>query len=344
MHSQSATFLILSSERKFILKQLEKLSKIPAVSGYETMGKDQLFEIFEKFGLTPQSDAYGNVFAEKKSAFSPFHILIDAHIDEIGLVVSEVLPGGFVRFEMSGGIDKKNLLCQEVMILTETPIYGVIGAVPPHLAKKGEEQKEYLIDTGFADAAEKIPVGTPVKLKTKYQKLKNSQYSGGCLDDRAGLLAALMAAEKWNQDVSITVLGSVGEERGLQGIELFLRERTFDLAVILDVTHGYFEGLNPCRSYPVGEGFTICYGGILDNKLTAKIEQYLTKKDIPHHTELEPSHPGTNAYRAVLHRIPAVMLSIPLKYMHTTVETLSEKDVRSLANFLSGYDWEKALR
>ena len=326
------------------MKQLEKLSKIPAVSGYETMGKDQLFEIFEKFGLTPQTDAYGNVFAEKKSAFSPFHILIDAHIDEIGLVVSEVLPGGFVRFDTVGGIDQKNLLCQEVTILTETPIYGVIGAIPPHLAKKGEEQKEYLIDTGFADAAEKIPVGTPIKLKTTYQKLKNSQYSGGCLDDRAGLLAALMAAEKWKQDVSITVLGSVGEERGLQGIELFLRERTFDLAVILDVTHGYFEGLNPCRSYPVGEGFTICYGGILDNKLTAKIEQYLTKKDIPHHTELEPSHPGTNAYRAVLHRIPAVMLSIPLKYMHTTVETLSEKDVRSLANFLSGYDWEKALR
>ncbi len=326
------------------MKQLEKLSKIPAVSGYEKMGKDAFFEIFRQFGLTPETDAYGNIFAEKKSAFSPFHILIDAHIDEIGLVVSEVLPGGFVRFEASGGIDKKNLLCQEVTILTEEPIYGVIGAIPPHLAKKGEEQKELLIDTGLKNAAEKIPVGTPIKLKTKYQKLKNSQCSGGCLDDRAGLLAALMAAEKWKQDVSITVLGSIGEERGLQGIELFLRDRTFDLAVILDVTHGYFDGLNPCRSYPVGEGFTLCYGGILDNRLTAKMEQYLNKKDIPHHVELEPSHPGTNAYRAVLHRIPAVMLSIPLKYMHTTVETLSEKDVRSLAGFLSGYDWEKALR
>ena len=65
---------------------------------------------------------------------------------------------------------------------------------------------------------------------------------------------------------------------------------------------------------------------------------------MPYHTELEPSHPGTNAYRAVLHRIPAVMLSIPLKYMHTTVETLSEKDIRSLADFLSDYDWEKALQ
>ena len=328
------------------MKQLEKLSKIPAVSGFEKMGKEALFEIFEKFGLTAQTDAYGNVFAEKKSAFSPFHILIDAHIDEIGLIVSEVLPGGFLRFDTVGGIDRKNLLCQEVTILTEEPVYGVIGAIPPHLAKKGEEKKEQelLIDTGFKDAKEKIPVGTPIKLKAQYQKLKNSQCSGGCLDDRAGLLAALLASEKWGKDVSITVLGSIGEERGLQGIELFLRERTFDLAIILDVTHGYFDGLNPCRSYPVGEGFTLCYGGILDNKLTAKIEQYLTKKDIPYHTELEPSHPGTNAYRAVLHRIPAVMLSIPLKYMHTTVETLSEKDVRSLANFLSGYDWEKALR
>ncbi len=326
------------------MKQLEKLSQIPAVSGFETMGKEQLFEVFEKFGLTPETDAYGNIYAQKKSAFSPFHILIDAHIDEIGLIVSEVLSDGFLRFDTVGGIDKRNLLCQEVTILTDKPIYGVIGAIPPHLAKKGEEQKELLIDTGLKDAKDKIPVGTPIKLRTKYQKLKNSQYSGGCLDDRAGLLAALLAAEKWGKDVSVTVLGSIGEERGLQGIELFLRERTFDLAIILDVTHGYFEGLNPCRSYPVGEGFTLCYGGILDNRLTARIEQYLTKKDILYHTELEPSHPGTNAYRAVLHRIPAVMLSIPLKYMHTTVETLSEQDVRSLADFLAGYDWEKALR
>lgn len=306
------------------MKQLEKLSQIPAVSGFEKMGKESFFELFEKFGFAPQTDAYGNIFAEKKSAFSPFHILIDAHIDEIGLVVSEVLPGGFVRFETSGGIDRKNLLCQEVTILTENPIYGVIGAIPPHLAKKGEEQKELLIDTGLKDVAKKIPVGTPIKLKTKYMKLKNFQFSGGCLDDRAGLLAALMATEKWNQDVSVTVLGSIGEERGLQGIELFLKERTFDLAVILDVTHGYFEGLNPCRSYPVGEGFTLCYGGILDNRLTSKIEQYLCKKDIPYHTELEPSHPGTNAYRAVLHRIPAVMLSIPLKYtLYQTPQPIS---------------------
>lgn len=325
------------------MKQLETLSKIPAVSGYEKMGKDQFFEVFRQFGLTPQTDAYGNIFAEKKVENPSFHIFVDAHIDEIGLVVSEVLPGGFVRFELSGGIDKKNLLCQEVTILTEEPVYGVIGAIPPHLAKKGEEQKEYLIDTGLKDATKKISVGTPIKLKTKFQTLANGQCSGGCLDDRAGFLAALLAAEKWNQNVSVTVLGSIGEERGLQGIELFIRDRSFDLAIILDVTHGYFEGLNPCRSYPVGQGFSICYGGILDNRLTAQIEQYLTEHNIPYHTELEPSHPGTNAYRAVLHRIPAVMLSIPLKYMHTTVETLSEKDVRSLADFIAAYDWEAAL-
>ncbi len=328
------------------MKQLEKATQIPAVSGFETMGKDGFFKLFEKFGLTPEIDSHGNIFAEKKAPLSQFHILIDAHIDEIGLIVTEVLDGGFLRFDTVGGIDKTNLLCQEVTVLSEEPIYGVIGAVPPHLAKKGDEKKDevLLIDTGLKNAKDKIPVGTPVKLKSPFLKLKNDQLSAAVMDDRAGLVTGLMAAKKWKQNVSLTVVGSTREETGLQGLSLFLKDRTFDLAIILDVTHGYFEGLNPCRSYPVGEGFTLCYGGILDNRITRMMETALEKENIPHHTELEPSHPGTNAYGAVLRRVPAVMLSIPLKYMHTTRETLSEADMRSLADFLAGFDWEKALR
>lgn len=327
------------------MKQLEKLVSIPAVSGFEKMGKEGFFEVFEKFGLTPKTDEYGNIYAEKKSAFSQFHILIDAHIDEIGLIVTEVLENGFLRFDTVGGIDKTNLLCQEVTVLTPQPIYGVIGAIPPHLAGKEEKKEDtLLIDTGISNASKIIPVGTPVKLKSPFLKLKNNQLSAGVMDDRAGLLTALLAAKKWKQNVSLTVLGSTREETGLQGLSLFLQKRKFDLAIVLDVTHGYFAGLNPCRSYPVGEGFTLCYGGILENRLTRKMEQELIRQKIPHHVELEPSHPGTNAYQAVLHRIPAVMLSVPLKYMHTTRETLSEKDVRSLAGFLSEFDWEAALQ
>ena len=328
------------------MKQLEKAVQIPAVSGFESMGKEGFFKLFEKFGLTPQTDAYGNIFAEKKAPLSQFHILIDAHIDEIGLIVTEVLDGGFLRFDTVGGIDKTNLLCQEVTVLSDEPIYGVIGAIPPHLTRKGDEKKEdiLLIDTGLKNARELISVGTPVKLKTPFLKLRNNQLSSGVMDDRAGLVTALMAAKKWKQNVSLTVVGSTREETGLQGLSLFLKDRSFDLAIVLDVTHGYFEGLNPCRSYPVGEGFTICYGGILDNRITRLMETALDKENIPHHVELEPSHPGTNAYGAVLRRVPSVMLSVPLKYMHTTRETLSETDMRSLAEFLAGFDWEKALQ
>ena len=327
------------------MKQLEKLVNIPAVSGFEGQGKEGFFELFEKFGLTPKVDEYGNVYGEKKSAFSQYHILIDAHIDEIGLIVTEVLDGGFLRFETVGGIDRTNLLCQEVTVLCEEPLYGVIGAIPPHLAKKGEEKKqeELFIDTGLQNAKERILPGTPVKLNSSFLRLKNAQLSSGAMDDRGGLLTALMAVKKWKQEVSVTVLGSTREETGLQGLELFLKKRSFDLAIVLDVTHGYFKGLSSCRSYPVGEGFTLCYGGILDNSLTRRLEQELIRREIPYHTELEPSHPGTNAYCAVMHRIPAIMLSIPLKYMHTTVETLSEKDIKSLSAFLSGTDWDKML-
>lgn len=327
------------------MKHLEQITKIPAVSGYETMGEKAFFTLFEKIGLIPQTDAYGNIFAEKKSAFSQRHILIDSHIDEIGLVVTEVLENGFLSFETVGGVDKTNLLCQEVVVYGTSPIYGVIGAMPPHLTAKEQEKKEktLLIDTGLNNVEDMVSPGAPVKLKSHFLKLKNGQFSGGAMDDRAGLLVALTVAKKWRQNIDLTVLGSTREEMGLQGVDLFLQKHTFDLAIVLDVTHGYFDGLDPCRSYAVGGGLTLCYGGVLENRLTRTLERALQKEQIPYHTEFEPSHPGTNAYSAVMHQIPVVMMSIPLKYMHTTVETLSEKDVKNLIGFLTGFDWEQAL-
>ncbi len=322
------------------MKTLEELCKIPAISGFEKKGLEYFKEIFIKNGFTDvKADIYGNIFAEKKSkSKDAVNLLIDAHIDEIGLIVKEVKENGFILFDTVGGIDYDNLYCREVTIFGKKEIYGVIGAIPPHLKKDNEKEKLY-IDTGLKNAEAFINIGDCIKIKSDFLKLQNNHVSSGALDNRAGLLCAIMCAKKMREDVNVTVVGSVREESGLYGIDLFLKDKSFDCAIVLDVTHGYFEGLTKYNSYIPGDGFTICYGGILDNRITNEIEKYLIKNEIKYNIEFEPDHPGTNAFNIVTNNIPVIMLSLPTKYMHTTCETVNTKDIKSLIKFISTYNW-----
>jgi endoglucanase len=327
------------------MKLLEKLCKIPAISGFEYMAKTEFFKIFEEFGLTPKTDNYGNIYAEKLSPNAEFNILIDAHLDEIGLIVSEILENGFVSFETVGGVDKKNLLCQEVEILGKEKVYGVIGAVPPHLSMGDKPDEQPLaIDTGVSAIAEIVKVGDPVKLKSSFVNLKNAQISSSAIDDRAGILCGLLVAKEFHQNTNLTILASAREETGLQGAKLFLQDKKFDLAIVLDVTHGYFDGLSSYRAFPVSEGFTLCYGGILQNNLVEQMRIYLDENKYQYHLEVEPSNPGTNAFSIVNYGIPTIMLSFPLKYMHTTVETVSQVDIENLAKFICEFDWKEKIQ
>lgn len=323
------------------MNKLEQLCKLNAVSGFEYMSNSELFDIMKELGFVPQIDKYGNIYAQKFCENSDFSLLLDAHRDEIGLIVTEICENGFLKFSTVGGVDKDNLFASEVTVYGKEPVYGIIGAIPPHLNKKDEET--LFIDTGIADIGKIVTVGAPVKFKTDYVHLKNNRVASGALDDRAGLYCALMAASKI-ENADVTVLASVREETGTQGIEHFLSKFDFDLAINIDVTHGYFEGLPDYRAYPIGDGFTICYGGILDNRITKKIENYLIKNDIDFNVEFEPSNPGTNAFNTVTHNIPAIMLSIPLKYMHTTYEMINLKDMKSLIKFISKFNWENAVK
>ncbi len=327
------------------MRTLEKLVKIPSVSGFEENSVEFFKEIFIENGFSDvKNDIYGNIFATKKAKKdekNAVNILIDAHIDEIGLIVKEVKENGFLTFDNVGGIDFNNLYCREVTVFGKKEVYGVIGATPPHLKKDNEKETLY-IDTGLKNAKDFISTGDAVKINSDFLKLKNNHISSGALDNRAGLLCAIMSAKKMRDDVNVTVIGSVREETGLYGIELFLKDKKFDLAVVIDVTHGYYEGISEKAKYSAyvpGEGFTICYGGILDNKTNAEIEKHLIKNEIKYNTEFEPDHPGTNAFNIVTNGIPVIMLSVPLRYMHTTCETLNTKDIKSLIRFISTYDW-----
>jgi endoglucanase len=334
---------VKNAEKTAQCDKLQKLCSVAAVSGFEKRGTDDFIKIFKQFGIKkPKADAYGNVYAEKRAKKAKINILIDAHCDEIGLIVTEVLENGFLAFDTVGGVDKSNLLCSEVLVLGSETVYGVIGAIPPHLKdSRKKSPQDMLIDTGNAKIAGLVNVGDPVKIKPNFLPLLNGQYCATVSDNRAGLLAGLMIMEKFKGKANLTLSASVREETGLQGSKLFTMDKRFDLAVVIDVTHGYFDGLRDYRAFPVGGGFTLCYGGILQNKLVKKMIPFLKKKKYKFNVEVEPDNPGTNAYAFVNRGIPTVMLSIPQKYMHTAVETVSEYDIENLAGFVCKFPWDK---
>jgi len=321
------------------MKSLDRLCKISAVSGFETVAFDEFSEVFSDYGLKAKIDDYGNIYAEKKVENADFNLLIDVHSDEIGLIVTEILDNGFVKFDTVGGIDKKNLLCQEVTICGKEQIYGIIGAIPPHLKKENSEHP-MLIDTGFKNVQDFIKIGDPIKLKAEFLRLQNSQLASSAMDNRTGLLAALMIGKKFKQNVNLTIVAASKEETGLQGSRLFTQDKRFDLAIVIDVTHGYFDGLCDYRAFPVGGGFTLCYGGVLQNSMVKRMLPFLKKERYKYNVEVEPGNPGTNAFAYAGQGIPSVMLSIPLKYMHTTVETLSAKDLKNLVSFVCDFKWQ----
>lgn len=137
---------------------LRTLCALPAVSGFEMQAAKAVAELFRPYCDTVDADKNGNVIGSlscgKEGAKT---VLLDAHLDQIGFLVTEVRDGGFLRFAPVGGVDPRMLLGGEVTILADEPLYGVVSCMPPHLLKAGEQNKavpidQMAIDTGLLDA------------------------------------------------------------------------------------------------------------------------------------------------------------------------------------------------
>ena len=149
-------------------EMLIQLCSADGVTGFEGHAAEVAKKLLTPYCDLVEIDPCGNVLGWK-SCGKPHAktILLDAHLDQIGFMVTDVLYGGFLRFTQVGGIDPRMLLGAEVTILTEQPRYGVIACTPPHLLAAGEQDKavpmhEMLIDTGLLDARSVIPIGTPI--------------------------------------------------------------------------------------------------------------------------------------------------------------------------------------
>ena len=339
-----------------IEETLQTLCALPAVSGFETQAAQAAADLLRPLCDTVEADHNGNVLGYLPcGAENAKTVLLDAHLDQIGFVVTEVLDGGFLRFAPVGGVDPRMLLATEVTILADEPLYGVVSCMPPHLLKAGEQDKavpvdQMLIDTGLEDAKDKIRVGTPIVFAQQPVRLMGGQLCSKCLDDRAGVAAILLALEKLKacekRRCNVAVLISAQEEVTGLGAQTGAFAVQPEYAIAVDVTHGKTPDGPSDGVFELGSGPAIGVGPNLHRGLTRRLIKTAKANDIGYSLEVMEGNTGTNAWtmQIVARGIATALLSIPEKYMHTPVEVVKTSDVEDVAElihqFLRDFDGE----
>lgn len=329
---------------------LKELSVFPGVSGYEKKLSEYVVKLFKQYCDDVQMDKFYNVIGIKRGTSNARKkIMVTAHLDEIGMMVKSIHDKGFVKFTNIGGIDTKILPAQEVVIHGKRDLPGIIGAKPPHLLKKEEVRKavkmdDMAIDTGLSSEEIKdvVSIGDIITFKVEPVELKNNKFSSKSLDNRSGVAALIDVMEnlaKLNHQCDVYFAATVQEEVGLRGARITAYNIYPDLAVVLDACQGDIPDVSKDEIYTLGKGPAIAVGPNLHKGLMNNIIKIAKDENIPYQIDVEPGNTGTEAWAIQVSRsgIPTALISIPLRYMHTTIETLNIDDIKYTGRLVSRF-------
>ena len=325
---------------------LEILDGGRGVSGNEESIRATVSSLFKKYCDEVRCDKLGNVIGKKagfdKNAPS---VMIEAHIDEIGLMVSGITDCGTLKFITVGGFDPKILTGTEVTVHGKNDIFGVIGAVPPHLMTNRDSSpsiSELRIDIGVfskEDAQKCVSIGDIVTINSGFTPLLNNFVAGRCIDDRGGIAIIMQTMEFLSKQQianDIYFVATVQEEVGLRGAKVSAEGIKPDIAIALDVCHGTSSGVSD-EAYPCGKGPVITIGPNLHRKLTEKMIKLAEENDIALQKEVCSGNTGTDAWeiQVAAGGVKTALLSVPLRYMHANYEVCSLTDLESAARLIS---------
>ena len=325
------------------------LSSLMSIGGFERFEREKLLSIIGEYFDESYVDKVGNqIFVKKCGRENAPKIMLDAHMDEIGMYVTEILEGGFLRVANIGGIDTGILQASDVTIYgKDERFFGVIASTPPHLAtgdnKTLPQISELLIDTCMTkeELESKIRIGTPVGFSTKYAEILNNKIMGKSFDDKACAACAIFATvntprESLAGDVYV-MLSCCEEVTGM------VAPGAYDLnpnyAMSIDVNLGRVPGTKKEDTVELGKGPSITISAVTDRKLTNMVINMAKEKEIPYQVSVCPTHTGTNAVSIQLARegIPTVDVGLPLASMHTYNEIISLDDTQTLCNLISEF-------
>ncbi|AHF06928.1 peptidase M42 [Desulfitobacterium metallireducens DSM 15288] len=329
---------------------LKKLSEHHGVSGYERTIAPLVIQEFQTIAEEVQIDRFGNIYAHKNGEVGRYKIMLAAHMDEIGLMVKKIDPRGFLRFTTVGGVDQRTLLSQEVIIHGRQPIPGVIGAMPPHLVREDGDKAVKIEDMGidvglsFVEIQKMVQIGDVITLKRTPLELLGGLRAGKSLDDRAGVVVmqiCLQELDRLHHAHDVIAVTTTQEEVGLRGALTSAYTLNPDLAIAIDVTHAATPDTKGQVSIELGKGPAIALGPNIHPLVYASLTEVAQNERIPFQIEPVAGMTGTDAWAIQVAQagIPTGLLSIPLRYMHTSVETLDMQDVINsgllLAHFIA---------
>lgn len=330
-----------------IVKTLSELSGMSGPSGFEHNVAEHAAELMRPFADEVRIDRLNNVIGIRRSKRQDAKkLLLSAHLDEIGFMVTKI-EDGFLRFRTVGGIDERVLPAREVTVLTDPPIFGVIGALPPHLQTKEEMEvplpvDKLSIDIGLTqEEAEKlVKIGTPVVFREKALMLREPYFSGKAMDDRACfaiLLRTLELLKDKELEVELIIQGSSQEELGARGAGVGAYAMMPDFAVAVDVTHGQTPDAPKDRTFKLGGGVPISLGPNTNRRLAKTLIKLAKANEINWQPEVMEGNTGTDAWpmQVVQKGVATVVVSLPLRYMHTAAETINLEDFESAAKLLA---------
>jgi putative aminopeptidase FrvX len=338
----------MEENQKFLYSYLNN----PSPTGFESSGQQIWLDYIKPYVDTWYTDTYGTAVAVINPEAS-FKVVIEAHADEISWFVNHITEQGYIYVKRNGGSDFSIAPSKRVNLHTHKGIVkGVFGWPAIHVRKKAEEpaptQENCFIDVGASNREEVenlgVHVGTVITFDDELIELNERYYCGRALDNRIGGYMIAEATRRLHQEgfkpkYGLYVVNAVQEEVGLRGAEMIAHKIKPNVAVITDVTHDTTApGYNKIISGDLqcGKGPVLTTGPAVQTKLHQMIMDVALRTEVPFQRAAASRATGTDtdAFAYSSEGVASALISLPLKYMHTTVEVVHKEDVESIIRLM----------
>ena len=320
----------------------------PSPTGFESNGQKLWLDYIKPFTDTFFTDAYGSAVAVINPT-ATFKVVIEAHADEISWFVNYITPEGLIYLKRNGGVDHLIAPSMRVFIHGKKGQVKAVFGWPAIHTRSGQDKETHpkvenlFLDCGAGNKKEVealgVHIGAVVTYENGYDELAYDYLIGRAFDNRIGgfmiaEVARLLQLNHKKLPFALYIVNAVQEEIGLRGAEMIARRIKPDIAIITDVTHDtttpmiskIAQGDTAC-----GKGPSLTYGPAVHNKLLNIVQEVAEKNKIAVqlHTVSRSTGTDTDSFAYANDGCPSVLISIPLRYMHTTVEMLHKSDVEN---------------
>jgi putative aminopeptidase FrvX len=322
----------------------------PSPVGFESGGQKLWLQYIKPYVDSQFTDPYGTAVGIINPT-APFKVVIEAHADEISWFVNYITNEGLLYLKRNGGVDHQVAPAQRVWVHGKKGlVQAVFGwpAIHTRINNPDSKEPQPKVDNLFLDCGARskkeveslgIHIGSVVTYKDGFDELAYDYYIGRAFDNRVGgfmiaEVARLLKENKKKLGYGLYVVNAVQEEVGLRGAEMIARRLKPDIAIVTDVTHDtttpmvnkIIEGDIAC-----GKGPSLAYGPAVHNKLLDIVQEVAVKTKIPVQLRAVSRSTGTDtdSFAYAHEGCPSVLISIPLRYMHTTVEMLHRSDIEN---------------